>query len=124
MDNDIKIKESKNQIHKDVLLFLNKELEQIQQTSDNNAYNLEAEYEKTKKNKSPFTYIVLFICFFCVAGIALIMNAVISKQNENITVNLQEFDDLNLRTLLDTVSKVQNSYDQAVQEKTNVVAKI
>lgn len=124
MDNDIKIKESKNQIHKDVLLFLNKELEQIQQTSDNNTYNLEEEYGKTKNNKSPFTYIVLFICFFCVAGIALIMNAVISKQNENITVNLQEFDDLNLRTLLDTVSKVQNSYDQAVQEKTNVVAKM
>ena len=64
MDNDIKIKESKNQIHKDVLLFLNKELEQIQQTSDNNTYNLEEEYGKTKNNKSPFTYIVLFICFF------------------------------------------------------------
>ena len=52
------------------------------------------------------------------------MNAVISKHNSEIAVNLQVFDDLNLRTLLDSVSKVQNSYDDAVQRKLAVVSKM
>ncbi|MBO5116506.1 MAG: hypothetical protein J6C25_03275, partial [Treponema sp.] len=126
MDNDIKIAENQtnSKTHEEVLLFLNDELQHIQQTSELQSYNLEEEYAKTKKHKSPFTYIVLAICFLCVGGIALIMNAVISKHNSEIAVNLQVFDDLNLRTLLDSVSKVQNSYDDAVQRKLAVVSKM
>lgn len=126
MDNDIKIakNQTNSKTHEEVLLFLNDELQHIQQTSELQSYNLEEEYAKTKKHKSPFTYIVLAICFLCVGGIALIMNAVISKHNSEIAVNLQVFDDLNLRTLLDSVSKVQNSYDDAVQRKLAVVSKM
>ncbi len=126
MDNDIKIakNQTNSKTHEEVLLFLNEELQHIQQTSELQSYNLEEEYAKTKKHKSPFTYIVLAISFLCVSGIALIMNAVISKHNSEIAVNLQVFDDLNLRTLLDSVSKVQNSYDDAIQRKFVIVAKM
>jgi len=126
MDNDNKIK--KNQLttktHDEVLLFLNDELKQIQQSSEFQSYNLEKEYEKTKEHKSPFTYVVLAICFLCVSGIAFIMNAVISKHNSEIAVSLQVFDDLNLQTLLDSVSKVKISYDDAVQRKLSLVSKM
>ena len=99
MDNDNKIK--KNQLttktHDEVLLFLNDELKQIQQSSEFQSYNLEKEYEKTKGHKSPFTYVVLAICFLCVSGIAFIMHSVITKHNSEIAVSLQVFDDLNLQ---------------------------
>lgn len=126
MDNDNKIK--KNQLttktHDEVLLFLNDELKQIQQSSEFQSYNLEKEYEKTKGHKSPFTYVVLVICFLCVSGIAFIMHSVITKHNSEIAVSLQVFDDLNLQTLLDSVSKVKVSYDDAVQRKIALVSKM
>lgn len=126
MDNDNKIK--KNQLttktHDEVLLFLNDELKQIQQSSEFQSYNLEKEYEKTKGHKSPFTYVVLAICFLCVSGIAFIMHSVITKHNSEIAVSLQVFDDLNLQTLLDSVSKVKISYDDAVQRKIALVSKM
>lgn len=126
MDNDNKIK--KNQLttktHDEVLLFLNDELKQIQQSSEFQSYNLEKEYEKTKGHKSPFTYVVLAICFLCVSGIAFIMHSVITKHNSEIAVSLQVFDDLNLQTLLDSVSKVKVSYDDAVQRKIALVSKM
>lgn len=126
MDNDNKIK--KNQLitktHDEVLLFLNDELKQIQQSSEFQSYNLEEEYEKTKGHKSPFTYVVLAICFLCVSGIAFIMHSVITKHNSEIAVSLQVFDDLNLQTLLDAVSKVKVSYDDAVQRKITLVSKM
>jgi len=119
MDNDNKIEKSEValQTHNEVLLFLNDELDKIQQTSQTKSYNLVEEYAKTKNHKSPFVLILLVSCFLSVGGIAFVMNSVISRHNDEITVNLQEFDDLNLKTLLDSVSKVQTNYDEAVKNK-------
>lgn len=120
MDNDNKI-ESKEltsqQRHKDVLLFLNEELNNIQTTSSSSdTYNLEREYAKTKKNKSPFVFFVLFACVAITLGVAYLMSHEISKRSQQIPVNLEEFDSLNLRALLDSVARVQDRYDVAVQE--------
>ncbi|MCR5435769.1 MAG: hypothetical protein K6E97_01750 [Treponema sp.] len=120
MDNDNKIAKDLTpaQRHKDVLLFLNEELNSIQtRASSVNTYNLEKEYAKTKKHKSPFVALVLLVCAVAVFGAAYLMSVVISKNNEKIEVNLEEFQDLNLRDLLDNVSKTQVNYDNAVKEK-------
>lgn len=121
MDNDNKVENyelSNIQRHKDVMLFLNEELNNIQtSTSSSNTYNLEREYAKTKKNKSPFVFFVLFACVVITVGVAWGLSLTIAKQNQSISVNLEEFDALNLRALLDSVARVQDKYNVAVQER-------
>ena len=65
MDNDNKINgagknmQNAEQRHKEVLLFLNDELNRLQTVNSANSYDLEKEYAKTKKNKSPFVALIL-----------------------------------------------------------------
>lgn len=126
MDNDNKIENkelSTAQRHKDVMLFLNEELNNIQTSvTTSDTYNLEKEYAKTKKNKSPFVFLVLLACVIVVGGMAWALSYTITKQNQNIQVDLEEFDALNLRALLDSVARVQDKYDAAVQEKNLTIA--
>lgn len=116
-DNKITDEQRSNQIHKEVMLFLGKELERIHQTSSEQAYDIEKEYAKTKKHRSPFSFLMLTGCFIVVFGIAFVMTRVISSNNEDITVSLTEFDDLNLKNLLDTMGAAQTNYDNAVKSR-------
>ena len=61
MDNDNKIKNKKqlSQTHKEVMLFLDEELSLLQRENENSSYNLEKEYEQTKKHKSLFSFLIL-----------------------------------------------------------------
>ena len=116
-DNKIEINDSNSQRHKDVLLFLNEELDNLQESDSASTYNLEEEYAKTKKHKSFFTIIILALCTVCVVLLSWGITKYISAQDEKITVNLEEFDSLNLKNLLDSVSKVQENYNTAVKNK-------
>lgn len=128
MDNDIKIEEKQitpAQRHKDVLLFLNKELDSLQMNAGSgNTYNLEHEYAKTRKNRSPFVPLVIIGCFLITLGIAWFLSYRITKQNQSVEVNLEEFDSLNLKTLLDSVTKVQDKYDNAVKKRDQAVSQM
>ena len=72
MDNDNKINEEnlslkdRNKIHQEVMLFLGDELENIHKSSKGQTYDIEKEYGKTKKNKSPFVALILTGCFVVV----------------------------------------------------------
>lgn len=123
MDNDDKIEEQKSsQIHKEVMLFLGKELERIHQTSNEQTYDIQKEYAKSKKNHSPFSALMLIGCFVVVFAIAFLMTRIISTNNEEITVSVEEFDDLNLKNLLNTVGAAQTNYDNAVKERAAIEA--
>ena len=125
MDNDNKIKNSKqstDQRHKEVLLFLNEELNRLQTENSTESYDLEKEYAKTKKNKSLFSVLILIISLTVVFLSAWGITAYINKQNQKIAVNLQEFEGLNIKNLLDSVSKVQANYDAAMKNKTNIIS--
>ena len=119
MDNDNKITEEdkSTQIHKEVMLFLGKELESIHQTSSGQTYNIEKEYAKTKKRHSPFTSFMLIGSFLIVFTIAFIITKTIAAHNEEITVSVEEFSDLNLKNLLNTVGTAQSNYDAAVKNR-------
>lgn len=119
-DNKITEEEKSNQIHKEVMLFLGKELERIHKTSNEQTYNIEKEYAKSKKNHSPFSAIMLISCFLIVLAIAFIMTKKISAQNEEIAVSVAEFDDLNLKNLLNTVGAAQTNYDNAVKKRATI----
>lgn len=128
MDNDNKINEEnlvlneKNEIHQEVMLFLGDELENIHKSSQGQAYDIEKEYGKTKKNKSPFVVLILVACFLFVTGISFLIHKIVTVQNAEIQVSLQKFDDLNLKGLLDTVSSAQSNYDNAVKTKATIEA--
>lgn len=126
MDNDNKIntEEHNDKIHQEVMLFLGDELETIHKRSGTQNYDINKEYGKTRKNKSPFATLLLVACFVIVIGISFLMNKVISSHNDEITVSLQEFDDLNLKGLLDTVTTAQANYDNAVKNKIAIEAEI
>ncbi len=119
-DNKITEEEKSNQIHKEVMLFLGKELERIHQTSTEQNYNIEKEYAKSKKNHSPFSALMLTGCFLVVFAVAFIMTKTISAHNEEITVSVAEFDDLNLMNLLNTVGAAQTNYDNAVKKRATI----
>ena len=122
MDNDIKIKKELSQTHKDVMLFLNDELSLLQKENAISSYNLDEEYAKTKKNKSLFSFFILTGCLIVVLLVSWGLKKNIDTKNENITINLEEFDNLNLKGLLDSVFKVQGNYDNAIKEKSRIVS--
>ena len=125
MDNDNKIKagkEAPDQRHKEVLLFLNEELSRLQTGNSSESYDLEKEYAKTKKNRSFFSMGLLIGSLLVVFLLAWGITAGIEKQNSEITVNLAEFEGLNIKNLLDSVSKVQTNYDTAMKNRTNLVS--
>ena len=121
MDNDNKIKETEeqksSQIHKEVMLFLGDELERIHHNSSDQSYNIEKEYAKSKKQHSPFSFLMLLTCFIVVLSITFVMTKIIASSNQEITVSLTEFDDLNLKNLLNTVGAAQTNYDNAVKNR-------
>ena len=122
MGNDNKVKITNEQRHKEVLLFLNDELNRLQTKNSADSYDLEKEYEKTKKNKSPFVILLLGISIIVVFLLAWGITAYINTKNEEITVNLAEFEGLNVKNLLDSVNKVQTNYDNAMKNKTNIIS--
>ena len=122
MDNDNKIKQTNDQRHKEVLLFLNDELNRLQTTNSASSYDLEKEYAKTKKNRSPFVMLLLGISILVVFLLSWGLTAYINSKNEEITVNLAEFEGLNVKNLLDSVNKVQTNYDNAMKNKANIIS--
>ena len=121
MGNDNKINQN-DQRHKVVLLFLNDELNRLQTVNSSNSYDLEKEYAKTKKNKSLFSTLLLAGSMVVVFLLAWGITAYINSKNQEITVNLEEFEGLNVKNLLDSVSKVQANYDNAMKNRTNIIS--
>ena len=122
MGNDDKINQTNDQRHKEVLLFLNDELNRLQTVNNSDSYDLEKEYAKTKKNKSPFSTLLLAGSMLVVFLLAWGITAYINSKNQEITVNLAEFEGLNVKNLLDSVSKVQANYDTAMKNRTNIIS--
>ncbi len=127
MDNDNKITNtdvSLNKRHEEVLLFLNDEIQNLHREDNVDVYDLNTEYAKTKKNNSPVVFLIILGITLLVGGLSWGLSSWISKSNENITVDWQDFNDLNLRNLLDTVSKAQTNYDTAVKNKVTITTEM
>ena len=110
------------EIHKEVRMFLDEELEVLHKSrADVQAYNIEKEFAKTSKHKSPLAMILLGICFLVVLSTVVVMSLVIDQKDKGISVEMSVFDDLNLKNLLDTVSKIQDNYDSAVKSRSDLI---
>ncbi len=71
-------------------------------------FDLEVEFAKTAKNKS-FTIPIVTISFFLVMAVGAVVATLVSDQaNQQKTVQIGQFNDLNLRDLFDSAKKNQN----------------
>lgn len=107
--------------HKEVQLFLKDELKNLS-FSKAAQYNLEQEYAKTRKNKNKSVIIILAICVIAVAVIVAGLTFFIISQNKKIKVNIDTFNDLNLRALLNSAGRAESLYANAVQAKEELIS--
>lgn len=122
MDNDNKINAvSSEQTHKEVQLFLRDELQKLK-SSHSSQYNLEKEYALTKKNKNKSVVIILCACALSVILLVAALSFYIYRQNRNIKVNIETFNDLNLKALLNSAGRAESLYANALQAKEILIA--
>lgn len=122
MDNDNKINElQKAQTHKEVQLFLKDELKNLSY-SKAAQYNLEEEYARTKQHKNRSVVIILCVCAVVVSLLVVGLTLFITSQNRKIKVNIDTFNDLNLRALLNSAGRTESLYASALQAKEMLVS--
>ena len=114
MDNANKI--DSNLTHREVALFLGDELKN-EQSENVVTYDLVEEYAKTAQHKKKFVWKLLALCFFIVGIGTFTTVGMVSNSNHKIVININSFNDLNLRSLLSSVSRVQTLYENAVKNK-------
>lgn len=115
MDNDNEIKISKPEVR----LFLGDQL-LYNDSSVSGTYDLEREYAKTKTNKSIKTYLALIVTFVVVIVMTFAFSRYVSVTNERVAVNVEAFEDLNLKDLLNAVTRVQNALNLAFSERDEI----
>lgn len=136
MDNDNKVngleenqenlgsqKNQETQTHREVQLFLKDELKKLR-FAKAEQYNLEEEYAKTKKNKDKSVGIILAVCSIIVCLLVVALTTFITSQNHKIAVNIDTFNDLNLRALLNSAGRTESLYANALQSKEILLAKM
>ena len=122
MDNDNKINELQEaQTHKEVQLFLKDELKNLSY-SKAAQYNLEEEYARTKQHKNRSVVIILCVCAVVVSLLVVGLTLFITSQNRKIKVNIDTFNDLNLRALLNSAGRTESLYASALQAKEMLVS--
>ncbi len=118
MDNANKIIDSKT-THKEVVLFLGDDLKK-NNNENFGKYDLVEEYAKTARNKQPFVWILLALCFIFVGAGTFTTVMLVANSNHKIAINIDSFDDLNLRSLLNSAGRVKSLYEKAIKNKKNL----
>ena len=116
-------KNQETQTHREVQLFLKDELKKLR-FAKAEQYNLEEEYAKTKKNKDKSVGIILAVSSIIVCLLVVALTTFITSQNHKIAVNIDTFNDLNLRALLNSAGRTESLYANALQSKEILLAKM
>ncbi|MBP5403211.1 MAG: hypothetical protein J6Y36_08650 [Treponema sp.] len=106
----------------EVLLFLQDELIPLRKKKQVTSYDLENEYAKTRKNKDTKIWLTLSLTL---VGVILLTWGIVTRMsvsNREIEVNLEAFEDLNLRNLFNALSKTQDLYEKASKNKAELQA--
>lgn len=79
-------------------------------------YNLDEEFAKTRKNRSPV--VLLSVSAFVVVMVAagIIVTTYIQRRSQNVPVNIAAFQDVNLMSLLDRAKQLNDQLNSADQE--------
>ena len=112
MDNDYKVIIQKPEVElflQDDVYAFNREKPQV--------YDLEKEFAKVKAQKKHTILWPLIILFIISALLTFGITRYITYQNRQISVNVDVFEDINLRKLLDMVSRLEEQVKQAKNSK-------
>lgn len=111
MDNENKINEDKNKLVKS---FITENV--AEKYEKPKLYDLQKEFEKTKKNKQTFLWVMVFSFIAIIIIITIIFNIYIENKRRLTTFKIPEFQEINLKDLLDTAKKLQEKLDAAKEE--------
>lgn len=115
------------EVHQQVDLLLKKELLLIAGDDRSESFSILTEYPKTMKNRVGFLWEHmwkrLIICFCVVLAITLILISFVQKANRGLSVQVNEFENLNLTSLLNKVSDIDQKIQNAENEKKSLEAK-
>lgn len=112
MDNDNKVIIQKPEVE----LFLQDDIYAFNREKPR-MYDLEKEFAEVKKNKKHTILWPLIILFVISIILTFGITYYIRYQNRQITVNVDVFEDINLRKLLDMVSKIESQIDETKKTK-------
>jgi hypothetical protein len=114
MDNE---REIAGAARKETAVFLKPDILEKVRKNAYDVYDIQTEYEKKAKNRS-WSVILLIGGTLLVTGIVLwIVSGVIEDQTRDVSVDIESFDDINLRNILDLASRVETSYQSALNER-------
>jgi len=119
MDNDNEIKkpndfEVKDLVEQSKLIFLREVIEDFRRQQA--LYDAGTEFAKTKKNRSPIVpLVVLGMTLLFVLG-AVAVTLYIQETSKRITVGIQEFEDVNLKDVLDSAKRNEQEMQQAKRD--------
>ncbi len=119
MDNENKVNRS---VHEGVQLFLKGVHPEVQEVAA--SYDLNKEYAKTRHNKTPGLWAPLLVCFAVVLVTSFLIFFFVNRNNERISVSVDAFEDLNLTSLLDTVSETRSNRDAAKKEAESLASEL
>jgi len=121
MDNENKVEEGSSlpPARRGVDMFL-RDLQV--EMAEKELYNLDEEFAKTKKNKSTVFWLTLtvFVAFFAV--LALLITWYIQNETRKVAVNIQSFEDVNLKDVLDKSKEYEGQMRFAKRELTEINA--
>ena len=113
MDNEDKIKKNQEQLPDSKAIFLKDDAIRY---AGGETYNLEKEFAKTKKNKSPFIWITIMLFVAVFTAVAVFVTVYIQNRAENVPVDIEEFADVNLKEVLDKAKQYEDQLSKAERE--------
>ncbi|MBQ0003361.1 MAG: hypothetical protein KBT21_07465 [Treponema sp.] len=122
---ELAVKDSGTDVSKakgDVLLFLQEELIPLRKKKEVTNYDLEHEYAKTRNNRNISIWVCLGVTLAVVVGVTWAVVTKMSATNRTIEVNLEAFEDLNLRNLFNALSKTQDLFEKTSKNKAELQA--
>lgn len=118
MDNDDKVKGSSSEslgryLERSKKHFLKS---QVTDNEERRFYNLEEEFQKTRKNRSWWIAGVILLLLAAALTSTILITRQIRRASETAQVDIGNFDDINLQDVLDRAKRLENSISR-IQEK-------
>lgn len=127
MGNDIEVKSNKS-VHSEVVKLLENELNALAKEDKYKPYNLEEEFSAAEKNKNKFLWKNMFkplvLCALTVFLLTCGISSWVIYDNSHIDVKVSEFENLNLKSLLNKLSDTESIIQRLVYEKKRLEGKL
>ena len=112
-------KETRELVEQSKMLFLQQVLDEFRDKQAQ--YNLEQEFAKTKKNRSLMVPLVILGIVVVFVGAMVGVTWYIQQSSQDIQISITEFEDVNLREILDGAQRLQNQLDNARRRMENLI---